>query len=333
MIPTPRRVVGMSTLALAAVILAGCSSGAATATSDDGSGPIELPRVGTINGYPQIPVAIAEGYLDEEFQQEGATLTPSPVVSANDGISALRTGNVDMVVTGYDPAGLVGIDDVVMVSLVEASPETTRIVVAEDSEFESIEDLEGQIVGSYNSTPNAILVGALTSAGLTTDDIEYIPVENDVAASTLASGAIAAWMTFDPAAATAELSGIAREIATGEDFGHLNPIVLYTTRSYLESNRDSVVAMVRAFDSATDWIVENQADGPVAEIMAEATGLPVEVAQRSLDHREYQIAPVEGEALEWMIDFSERAQAVGTITEVPDLEALLDPSVYEDALG
>jgi sulfonate transport system substrate-binding protein len=334
---TTSRPLAFAALALTALVVAGCSSPQATADADaagdDSAAAIELPRVGTIKGYPQLPVAIDQGYLAEEFHQEGATITPSPVVSANDGISALRTGNVDMVVTGYDPAGLVGIDDIVMVSIVEASPETTRILVAEESDYESLEDLEGQTIGSYTSTPNAILVGALSSAGLTVDDIEYIPVENDVAASTLASGAIAAWMTFDPAAANAELNGIARAVATGADFDHLNPIVLYTTKAYLESDRDSVVALLRAFASATDWIGENKDDGPVAEIMAEATGLPVEVAQRSLDHRNYEISPVDGDTLDWMIDFSERAKEVGTITEVPDLEALVDTSVYEEAIG
>ncbi|PXA73232.1 ABC transporter substrate-binding protein [Cryobacterium arcticum] len=333
---TTRRPLTLAALAISALVMAGCSSSEAPAAdtgTDASDATVELPRVGTINGYPQIPVATSEGYLDEEFNQDGASIEVSPVVSANDGISALRTGSVDMVVTGYDPAGLVGIDDILMVSVVEASPETTRILVADDSDIETMADLEGKIIGSYNSTPNAILVGALTEAGLTTDDIEYIPVENDVAASTLASGAIDGWMTFDPAAATAELAGIARAVSTGDDFGHLNPIVLYTTKAYAESNRDSVVALVRAFDSATDWIVENKDDGPVAEIMADATGMTVEVAQRSLDHRNYEISPVEGETLDWMLDFGDRAVAVGTITDSPDLEALLDPTLYEEALG
>lgn len=332
---TLHRSLTMLSVLAVATLTAGCATNAAS--EPDGTSAaeaaIEIPAFGSINGYPQIPVAVSEGYIDQEFHTDGATIEVAPLVSANDGISALRTGNVDMVVTGYDPAGLVGVDDIVMLSLVEASPATTRILVAEDSDIETLEDLEGRVVASYTSTPNAILVEALRTAGLTADDIEYIMVESDVAASTLASGSIDAWLTFDPAAANAELAGIGRMLATGEDFNHLNPIVLYTTRAYLDANRESVLATMRAFDLATEWITENQSDGPVAEIMAEATGLDPEVAQRSLDHREYTMAPIDDETLAWMTGLAERADALGLTGGLPDLASLVDNSVYEEALG
>jgi sulfonate transport system substrate-binding protein len=311
------------------LLVAACgssSTSAGSATGDDGSTP--LPRVATIDGYPYIPVAQKAGIFSKTFGQDGSGISVSPVDSANDAIAALRTGKVDIAVVGYDPAGLVGVDNVQAIAATEVSPNTTRLLVSSKSSISSIADLKGKKVGSYTTTPNVALVMALHSAGLTPSDIDYVDLDNDVAASTLAGGGIDAWMTYDPQAAISETKGLAKSIATGKDFDYLNPIVMYTTTSYLADHQASVEAMLKTYSQAIDWINANKDE--TASLVAQATGVDDASEKLAISHRDYKLTPISGDVLTFMKQAATIDQQLGAITAVPDWDKIANTSVYDE---
>ena len=318
-----RATAGLAVLAATSLALTACGS-------DSDADGTSLPRIATVTAYPYVPVALEQGYFADEFETDKEP-TVNPIASANDAIAALRSGNADIAVIGFDPANLVDVDDIVILASSEISPETSRVVVPEQSKVTEISQLKGKKVASYSASANIAVVRALDSAGLKVDDVEYVSLQNDAALSTLAGEGVDGWVTYDPAAASAEIAGVGRAIATGADFEFLNPVFIYTTKKYLAENREAVEATLEVYGEAIEWINAN-ADA-AAQVVSEATGLKKEIAAQSLSHRNYALAPVEGEVVDFMEKVADINVDLGVSQSTPDYDAIIDNSLVEKLLA
>lgn len=326
----PRRTVVRRVSTGLALAAAGSLALTACRSDSDSGDDSALPRIASVTAYPYVPVALEQGYFADAFGTDDEP-TVQPIGSANDAIAALRSGNADIAVIGFDPANLVDVDDVVILAATEISPATSRVVVPESSTVTEISQLKGKKVASYSASANIAVVSALRSAGLEADDVEYVSLQNDAALSTLAGEGVDGWVTYDPAAASAEIAGVGRAIATGEDFDFLNPVFIYTTEKYLAENPEAVESTLEVYGNAVEWINANQAE--TADVVAEATGLETEVAAQSLSHRNYALAPVEGEVVEFMEKIADINVDLGISSGVPDYDAVIDNSLVEKILA
>ncbi|MFC6154637.1 ABC transporter substrate-binding protein [Nocardioides yefusunii] len=327
--PTARRsglrraTAGLAVLAATSLALTACGS-------DDDAEGTSLPRIATVTAYPYIPVALEQGYFADEFDTDDAP-TVNPIGSANDAIAALRSGNADIAVIGFDPANLVDVEDVVILASSEISPQTTRVVVPESSKVTEISQLKGKKVASYSASPNIAVVQSLNSAGLKVADVEYVSLQNDAALSTLAGGGVDGWVTYDPSAASAEIEGVGRAIADGDDFGYLNPVFIYTTKKYLKENPEAVESTLEVYGEAIEWINANT--DAAAGVVSEATGLKKEIAAQSLSHRNYALEPVEGDVVDFMERLADINIELGVSKGRPDYDAIIDNSVVSEILA
>ncbi|MGO3146768.1 MAG: ABC transporter substrate-binding protein [Leucobacter sp.] len=321
---------GLGALAAATVlatILAGCS-GTAAASNPESDGGIELPRVSTVVSYPALPSGLEQGLFDEPFGTDASELSVTYIASGPDGVQALVGGHTDIVIGGYEPAVVLD-NDVRVLALTEASPETHTVLVPTGSEIKDVDDLKGKKVGGFWTTLPPFLALYLEHEGKDQDYLDYIQVPNDGGLSALTSGAIDAWYTWDPFFAQAEIQGLAEPIVTGDEF-FLNPIVLYTTQTYIDEHPDSLAAFIEGYIASTTWVNENT--DAARDYMAEATGMSPEAAEITIDRRNYEVTAPDEVALEWMQHVAELQRDEGLITAVPDLDTVINSSPLEQAL-
>lgn len=323
-----RRFIPLAVAAALATLLSGCSGAASAPNEDDESG-IALPRVSTVVSYPALPSGIEQGLFDDAFGSDASDMSITYVASGPDGVQALIGGHTDIVIGGYDP-GVSLNNDVRVLALTEVSLETHTVLVQPDSAIKDIEDLEGATVGGFSTTLPPFLALYLEHEGKDQDYLDYIQVPNDGGLSALSSGAIDAWYTWDPFFAQAEIQDLAEPIVTGDEF-FLNPIVLYTTQSYLDENADSLAAFLEGYIASTEWVNANS--DAARDYMAEATGMTPEAAEITIARRHYEVVAPDAAAIDWMQHIGELQRDSGLITDAPDLDVVLNTSVLEQALA
>ncbi|GAB2622424.1 ABC transporter substrate-binding protein [Pseudactinotalea suaedae] len=326
-----RPLIALAATAATVLTLAACNNDAESGggSSEDG-GAIDLPNVATVVSYPALPSGLELGLFDEPFGQDASGMTVEFVSSGADGVSALASGNVDLVIGGYDPPAMLGATNARIIAMTETSPETHAILVPPGSGIDSIEDLQGLTVGGFSSALAPFLALMLANADLPGDYIDYIQVPPDAGLAALTSGAIDAWYTWDPFYAQAQLEDLADVVVDGTDF-FLNPIVIVAREDYIEENPEAVQAFLTGYDASVTWVNENPADA--AAYMAEATGMSPEAADITIERRDYALTiPTESD-IAWMDSLGEALVEAGTLPDVPDLNVAIDTTALEGVLG
>lgn len=136
-------------------------------------------------------VARDQGFLQEELDAIGVKVNWFPMVGAGPAINeALSTGDLDIGVLGDVPAILgksAGVDtQIVSFSGLYSGG---SIVVAPDSDYDSMEDLKGKKIATQRGTYlHRILSDILKDGGMTVDDIEFVNVTSPEAVEMLLTG-------------------------------------------------------------------------------------------------------------------------------------------------
>jgi aliphatic sulfonates family ABC transporter substrate-binding protein len=165
---------------------------------------------------------------------------------------AMISGRVDVGVLGSTPF-VVGAakGDIVAIGMSMYAGKTDSIVVAKNKGIKSIADLKGRRVASQvgSATDHVFQEKILPKFGLTRADVHIvnIPHQNHLAA--LVSGSIDAFAGVEPFPSLAEVEGIGEAIIDYSDFDIL-PVILAANRPVVESKRDALVALLRAWLAA-----------------------------------------------------------------------------------
>ncbi|NYJ00614.1 NitT/TauT family transport system substrate-binding protein [Nocardioides thalensis] len=238
-------------------------------------------------------------------------------------INGSRAGTGDdgdsmIAVTGYNPHGALN-----------------GVVVGADSEIEYLTDLEGKsISASVGSAGHGTLVQALEAAGIhPTKDVAVENQDPPVGASSLQGGSVDAVSQFVAWPGLLAFRDNARLVYDG---GRLDLPTLHGTvvrNEFLAEEPAIAQAFVEAQVEATDYLHDHPLEA--AEIVAEETGLPVEVVylyngRNGVSTFDPTINDDQVAALEHDLPFLE---SIGVLEDPLDLEAFVDPSVVEEVYG
>ncbi|GAA0477680.1 putative nitrate ABC transporter, periplasmic protein [Actinoplanes capillaceus] len=150
------------------------------------------------------------------------------------------------------------------------------VVVAHDSEIDSLKSLKGKVVStSVGSAAHGLLVQALRKEGLRDTDVKVENQQPPVGASALQSGNVDALSQF---VAWPGLLVHRGEATVLYDGGALGVPTLHGTvvrEAWADENPDVVKAFLAAQRDATEFLWQHPLEA--AEIVAKATGLPAEV--------------------------------------------------------
>ncbi|WP_448573448.1 ABC transporter substrate-binding protein [Trichothermofontia sp.] len=196
------------------------------------------------DGYLESINALNAGQLDANSQ------------TLNDTISSIAAGS-----------------DQVVVLVNDNSTGNDKIIVAET--INTIADLKGKKVAAEEGTvDHFLLLLGLKQAGLTAQDIEFVPLETGQAAAAFVAGQVDAVGVFAPFTTQALKRPGSKELFSSKDFPGAIPDHLVVSRKLVDEQPEQVQALVDSWFATLDWIKANP--DRAYEILAKRAGVSVE---------------------------------------------------------
>ena len=254
-------------------------------------GQDKVVRIG-FQKYGKLVLLKSKGTLEDKLKAAGYKVVWTEFPSGPPLLEALNVGAIDFGNTGEAPpifAQAAGAP-IQYVAYEPPAPKGEAILVPKDSKLISVADLRGKKVAlNKGSNVHYLLVKALEKAGVKYSEVEPVFLAPADARAAFERGAVDAWVIWDPFQAAAEAATGARTLADGAGVVS-NYQFYFSSKKFLESDSgivDLVLAELREID---DW-----AKGDihaVANQLAPAIGLPVDVVEVALKRQSYGIKPI-----------------------------------------
>jgi sulfonate transport system substrate-binding protein len=192
-------------------------------------------------------------------------------------------------------------------------PEWTALVVGKDSTITSPADLKGKKVAAQKGTdPYFFLLRTLAANGLSQADIQFTNLPHADGRTALERGQVDAWAGLDPHMAASELQAGSKLIYRNKDFntyGFLNG-----REEFVKKYPAATQKLIQLYEQARLWIIANP--DPAAQILSDASGLSIAVAQRELKERmNFNISGVPGDTVKGVLNAGKRAGGDQVVTE------------------
>jgi sulfonate transport system substrate-binding protein len=191
--------------ALASVLCAAFATSISSASAENG----KVLRI----GYQKSGVFLLlrnEGTLEKKFASLGYKVEWREFSYGSPILEAINAGSIDLGHSGDAPvifAQAAGIP-FVYIAASDESPESAGVVVRKNSLIQNFGELRGKTIAfAKGSSSHHLLAQLLTRAGLTFNDIKPAYLQPADARAAFESGAIDAWVIWDPFLAAAELAG------------------------------------------------------------------------------------------------------------------------------
>jgi NitT/TauT family transport system substrate-binding protein len=181
---------------------------------------------------------------------------------------------------GDTVSSVAGGADQVVVLVNDNSTGNDKIIVSQ--EINSIADLKGKKVAAEEGTvDHFLLLLGLRKAGLTPQDIQFIPLETGKAAAAFVSGQVDACAVFAPFTTQALKRSGSKEIFSSKDFPGAISDHLVVNRKFIYEHPEQVQALVDSWFATLGYLKKNQAKAYA--IMAERAGVSVKEYEQYAD--------------------------------------------------
>ncbi|RAI64847.1 aliphatic sulfonates ABC transporter substrate-binding protein [Pseudomonas fluorescens] len=191
---------------------------------------------------------------------------------------ALNAGAVDIGALGDAPYvfALGAGAPIKVVSIVHAVGRyTTAILAPKDSALNNASDLKGKkIVTTRGSIGHFLAIKALRSAGLSTQDVQFIYLLPSESRILLDNGSADAWSTWDPYTTISTTQSQAKVLISGEKL-LTNHLYFAATSQAIANKRQQLDDFIARVDRAYRWA--NAHPEEYAAAQAKVTGLPLDV--------------------------------------------------------
>lgn len=241
----------LAPLALAGTLLAACGGGGGSAANADGDLKVMLSYKKSIYWLPLL-IAEEQGY----FKDEGLTLDLQETNGSGFVTQQLLSGNTAVGWAGAPDSVIAYSKNSDVRALMCNPPQNIfRIVVPEDSDIESVADLDGRTLGiaEAGGGEEPIVNASLKDAGLARDqDVRIQPIGDAGPASlnAILDGKVDAYAGSYPDISTLSADGrlVTRDI-TPDEYNAIPGDCMITTTEHLEdeATRDQLVALARAW--------------------------------------------------------------------------------------
>ena len=283
-----RRLGPLAVAALAAAVIAGCSSGSAgsnatastgsgstTQAGEAGAGNVTL-HIGDQAGSGAEALLTAAGLIHKlPFHATFSDFTSGPPM-----LQAMGAGAVDIGAVGNSPPvfAAAGGSQITIVGALRSSPAGSAIVVPKNSPIHSVADLKGKkIAVAQGSSANYHILTVLQKAGMSVKDVtlDYLqPAEGQAA---LSSGAVDAWDIWTPFTEAAVAKG-SRVLVTGKGYGSPYSFEVASKAALADPAKAAAIrAYLKIINQAHIWANAHPDDW--ARIWAQGTGLPDSIMQ------------------------------------------------------
>jgi NitT/TauT family transport system substrate-binding protein len=197
-------------------------------------------------------------------------------------ISTLTAGQIDAnsQTLGDTVNSVAGGADQVIVLVNDNSTGNDKVIVREG--INSVADLKGKKVAAEEGTvDHFLLLLGLKEAGLSPQDIEFVPLETGQAATAFVGGQVDAVAVFAPFTTQALKRPGSKELFSSKNFPGAISDHLVFRRQFVDENPDKVQAVVDSWFATLDYIKNNQ--NKAYKTMAKRAGVSVTEYQKYAD--------------------------------------------------
>lgn len=311
---------------LTIISLVGCGTQSSNVPDDEYVLKIGEP-VGGLCHAP-LQVAMENGYLDEEGIKWERVDFGSGDIQA-----ALGAGSIDC---GF---GLVGKfvqpieSGLNMVMTAGMHTGCTKILVADDSGIESIEDLKGKTIavsslaGSEAVTAKRALAAAGIDVSAGSSEVEFVTYNVTDQPAALINNAVDAIATPDPVATSAEREyglTVLLDTAVTEPYASEYCCVSFVSQELAENHPKIAAAYTRAVLKASAWVEEHPEETAAIQINGEYVSGDVETNAAILSSYHY-IPSVQG-GYDALVNVCSDMKAIGLLKDSTDVDAMIQRS-------
>ncbi|MBV9997922.1 MAG: aliphatic sulfonate ABC transporter substrate-binding protein [Verrucomicrobia bacterium] len=203
-------------------------------------------------------------------------------------LEAMNSGAVDFGHTGQPPPIFAQVNGVpfIYVATTESSPDSSGLLVPQNSPLQTVTDLKGKRVAfARGSSSHLFVAQRLAQAGLSFADIKSVYLQPAEARAAFQSGAIDAWAVWDPFFAAAEIQLKARVLTTGQGLTGFREFY-FARKDYLDSPAAETLPVILETLREAGRRVQADVKG-TATLLAEKLGLPATVLERSEGRTRY----------------------------------------------
>jgi sulfonate transport system substrate-binding protein len=286
-------------------------------------------RIAYLKAINDLTLAKAHGALERALAPMGVAVEwAGPFPAAAPAVEALNAGAVDMTVGSSTSfiTSLAGGVRLVMFAYQKLDRAAEGILVAGNSGISVLRDLAGRSVAvNRGGTGEYILVRALTTAGISPEQVRRVYLGPVDANAAFVSGAVDAWAIWDPFLSIAVANG-ARVLADGAQCGSENAVAYFVRQAFLARHRPVVQAVFGVLRQENAWARANVSEA--GAIWTRELGLNPALSRRLGENNTPPIGPVGAEAartVERIADWYAENRIVPVRPELPPFLVDLNP--------
>jgi len=203
----------------------------------------------------------------------------------------------------------------------------SAIVVRRASAIRSVADLRGRRLATVRgSAGQNLALRLLERAGVAPGDVKWVYLNNGEAKAALASGAIDAWSTWGSYVGIALLEDQERALADGANLSAEAGFYAASDQA-IATKRAQLLDFLKRTARARAWAQTHQDE--YARVLAQETGLPLNVARFTVRESQTEVIPVDNSLQADQESILERYRRAGVIPNAPNLAGAFDSSFNE----
>jgi sulfonate transport system substrate-binding protein len=265
--------------------------------------------------YGTLVLIKSKGLLEPKLASLGYTVEWAEFAAGPQMLEALNAGAIDIAQTGEAPPifAQAASDTLVYIAHEPPAPHGEAILVPKDSPIASVADLKGRKVGlNKGSNVHFLLVRALEAAGVGYDEIEPVFLAPADARAAFSSGAIDAWVIWDPFQASAEQTLGAKVLV--DALGLAPNYQFYLgERGFVADNPEVTAALIASIQEIGRWISAN-IDQAAAEL-SPSTGIPADALALAISRQSFGVRPLDQQVIDDQQAVADTFEQLGLLPE------------------
>lgn len=290
-----------------------------TAASD-----LETVTIGYQKADP-VDIARQHGELIKKMKAKGYQVVFKEFSDGAALMTALKSGAIDYARVGDTPpvtAKAAG-TDIALIAAGATKEYGSGILVGKNSQITNLKQLKGKTIAYQKGTAaQYLIIQALKKAGLSTNDVKLVNMDQSSASVAFAKGSVDAWVTWDPYTATAQVNQGAKLLTNGTGLAN-NRDFLISTQNYAKTHTALSKLLTTYINDDMTWA--NNHHTQLIAMLSKTLKLSDAVIQKMVERRTYAMALVKADSsiVDEENQIANTFYQEGVVTEKVDMKTTL----------
>lgn len=290
-----------------------------TAASD-----LETVTIGYQKADP-VDIARQHGELIKKMKAKGYQVVFKEFSDGAALMTALKSGAIDYARVGDTPpvTAKVAGTDIALIAAGATKEYGSGILVGKNSQITNLKQLKGKTIAYQKGTAaQYLIIQALKKAGLSTNDVKLVNMDQSSASVAFAKGSVDAWVTWDPYTATAQVNQGAKLLTNGTGLAK-NRDFLISTQNYAKTHTALSKLMTTYINDDMTWA--NNHHTQLIAMLSKTLKLSDAVIQKMVERRTYAMALVKADSsiVDEENQIANTFYQEGVVTEKVDMKTTL----------